>query len=181
MPGIYGTTVADVQALMPEAKFYETAQAIPPGKYGVTVGQVEAWIGEVSAMVGLRLDGWQRLAGAVTVDPGDGSGAVRVDIDGAALWVMPGTDAARIAGAASTVVANAVAAYAEGARHPERAAVADTSYEHVLWTRYQTGLTALLEWWERNKPAPAAGDTASAGGHASGVFPAPVFLDQHAW
>lgn len=158
----FGATAKGAADLVPEARLL-TAEA-PAGKYGVTEAQVEAWVREVTSTVAMRLDGWEHLSNTPVLDD---TGAV----------VIKG-DRDRLAGSARTVVHNGAASYLEAARHPERAAVNDTSYAAVLWDRYRTGLEDLVGWLTARLAKAEADDTptAYAGGPAYS-FPPPLFGD----
>lgn len=165
----FGATRAGVTALVPEARLIAGDGPVPAGKYGVTEGQVDAWVDELSDSVALRLDGWERLTNV----------AVTEDVDGVTTVLIAG-DRDRLVGHARTLVHNAAASYLEAARHPERANnVNDTSYAAVLWERYRAGLEDLVGWLEVRLAAPETGDTPEPAASAAAAysFPAPLFGD----
>lgn len=111
----FGTSVADVAALVPEASIPETRGA---GQRAVIESDVEAWITQLTATAQVTLDDWQRLPEARRV---------------------------KVQEVARTLIANAAASYLEAARAPERSGPATTTYAEVLWTRWTTGLESLAE------------------------------------
>lgn len=163
----YGATRAGVTALVPEARLIAGDGPVPAGKYGITEGQVDAWVDELSDTVALRLDGWERLTNVPVLAEDE-------------VTVLIAGDRDRLVGHARTLVHNAAASYLEAARHPERANnVNDTSYAAVLWERYRAGLEDLAGWLTLRLEDPQAGDelevaATTAGAHS---FPEPLFGD----
>lgn len=155
----FGASVAGVTSLVPEARLWTSSNPIPAGTYAVTIDQVAAWVDELTGVVAMTLDGWQRL-NAVAVAPETTS------------------DRDQLVAYARTVVHNGAASYLEAARHPERAGVNDTSYAAVLWARYTDGLTRLTAWLATRL---AAGDTADGPDPAADLpayaFPTPLVGD----
>lgn len=84
----------------------------------------------------------------------------------------PGTVTATLEAAARNVVAHMAAAMAEDAAFPERAAVADTDYGNVLWTRATLLLGELLTAAGVDPTEPGGGLTATG---AAASFPAPLW------
>lgn len=168
----FGATRDGVTGLVPEARLLP-GDLVPVGKYGVTEAQVDAWVVELTDVVAMTLDGWERL---------DNTPVLATAADGTVLTVLVEGDRDRLLGSARTVVHNGAASYLEAARHPERAAVNDTSYAAVLWARYTDGLTRLADWLTARLADLEAGDTPEpvvgelAGGTAYS-FPAPLFGD----
>lgn len=156
----FGATIAGVNALVPEATLLS---APTPGQYGVTTGQVDAWLDELSGRVAMRLDGWQVLP-TIPVAPETTS-----DRDQAAAY-------------ARDVVQNGAASYLEAARHPERASVNTTTYAAVLWERFTAGLEDVAGFVARRlaKGDPTTGGDTAAGSSSSsvGAFPDPTFIDR---
>ena len=166
--GIYGASVAGVRALVPEARLLDTLPT-GPGVYGVTFAQVEEWLREVTGVVAIKLDGWERLS----TDPT----AVVLNINGAPAGP---SDREQLIAAARTIVHNGAAAYLEAARHPERARPNDSSYADVLWRRYELGLEQLATWLAGRLIRPVAGDDEEQPLPVSGVlydFPPPLIGD----
>lgn len=163
----FGATVAGVRSLVPEARLYVGPMPPPEGTYAITVPQVAAWVDELTDSVAMTLDGWERLSNdAVLADD-----EVTVLIEG---------DRTRLAASARTIIHNGAASYLEAARHPERAAVNDTSYAAVLWQRYTDGLDRLAAWLLRRLEDPQAGDVEEPDALAGGVvysFPVPLVGD----
>lgn len=156
----FAATAAGAWSLVPEARLYDGPMPPPDGVYAVTVAQVEAWVAELTGAVAMRLDGWQRLSDT-PVEPETTS------------------DRDQLIDYARTVIHNGAASYLEAARHPERAAVNDTSYAAVLWERYRAGLEDLVGWLTGRLARADAGDApapAPAGGLAYS-FPPPLFGD----
>lgn len=161
----FGATRNGVTGLVPEAKLIPGDTA-PEGRYGVTEAQVDRWLDELSAAVAVELDGWELLTNVPVTDAeGD-------------VVVIAG-DRDRLAIMARDVVHNGAASYLEAARHPERAAVNDTSYAAVLWARYVDGLARVTGWLEGRLTSPDAGDELEpeyAGGTVFS-FPTPLVGD----
>lgn len=155
----FDATVDGVTALVPEVRLWNSDQPIPNGTYAVTAEQVQAWVDELSGVVAMTLEGWQRISD----EP-----------------VAPETtsDREQLIEYARTVVHNGAASYLEAARRPEQAQRSSTSYADVLWNRYTTGLDRLAAWLTRRLAQLEPGDTVeeSTGG-ASWSFPCPIFLD----
>lgn len=166
----FGATRDGVTGLVPEAKLIAGEGPVPDGRYGVTEAQVDRWIDELSEVVAVELDGWERLSNdAVTAETLDGT--VTVVVEG---------DRDRFLGSARAIVHNGAASYLEAARHPERASVNDTSYAAVLWQRYTDGLARLAAWLTKRLEHPEAGDTdepATEAGTALYSFPTPLVGD----
>ena len=163
----FGATRAGVTALVPEAKLVPGDGPLAPGQYGVTEAQVDAWVDELSESVAMTLDGWERLSVVDTLAA-----------DGTTILVV--SDRARFLGSARTLVHNGAASYLEAARHPERAAVNDTSYAAVLWARYTEGLDRLAGWLTKRLEDPQAGDETEpedVNGGAVYSFPTPLVGD----
>ncbi|MEG1971278.1 MAG: hypothetical protein RR101_14295 [Burkholderiaceae bacterium] len=157
----FGATVQGAADLVPEARLRDA----PPtaGQFGITVAQAAAWVVELTGVVALRLDRWERLS--------DRAPAEGVPSDRASL-----VDAAR------TIVHNGVGSYIEDARHPERSSVNTTEYGAVLWERYRTQLDDLAEWLRRRLANPDDGDEGAGGiGGAAGGFPPPFITDTIRW
>ncbi len=154
----FGATRVGVTALVPEARLI-AGSVVPVGRFGVTEAAVDGWVDELTGVLAMTLDGWQRLSD-VPVEPEETS------------------DRDQLREYAATVIHNGAASYLEAARHPERAAVNDSSYAAVLWARYTAGLDRLSAWLDRRlaatDPADAPDDT--AGGPAF-AFPEPLFVD----
>jgi hypothetical protein len=162
----FGASVAGVAALVPEARLYAGPMPPPEGTYAITVTQVAAWVDELTDAVAMVLDGWERLDDT----------AVLAD-DGTVLVLG---DRSRLLGSARTIIHNGAASYLEAARHPERAAVNDTSYAAVLWARYTEGLDRLAGWLTRRLEDPQAGDEPEpedVNGGALYSFPTPLVGD----
>lgn len=192
--GPFGVTVDGVLALIPEATVWPTRADVPPGARGITREDVADWIDECSASVAVVLDGWEHARNTTpdgvtittTTNP-DGSTTTVVNgtpaptVNGAPVY--PGTDLDQLRTFARTVAKNRAASYAEAARHPERAAKADTSYADVLWRRYELGLADLVAWWKAHRPTTAGTDpaTGTPTGHASAMFPPPMYADDMTW
>lgn len=151
----FGASAQGAIDLVPEARI----RTGPPvaGQYGVTIAQVQAWVEELTGVLGMTLDGWERLSDS----PEDG---------------QPTSDREDLASYARTVIHNGAASYLEAARHPERAGVNDTSYAAVLWARYLEGLDRLTGWLAARLAALEPGDEDYAGG-PDGSFPDPLFGD----
>lgn len=154
----FGATVDGVTALVPEARLYAGDLPVPEGTYAVTVGQVTAWVEELTGVVAMTLTGWQRLSDE-PVDPEETS------------------DRDQLIEYARTVVHNGAASYLEAARHPERSSVNDTSYAAVLWQRYTDGLDRVATWLAGRLAAGEPGDTADAYAGPAYYFPEPLFGD----
>lgn len=125
----WDATVAGVADLLPDAKLYDTAEAIPAGRRGVTRAQVRTWLVGLSGRASIALDGWEKLS--TTVD------------EGAEL-----SDRDRFADLARDAVHNGAASYVEAARFPEAQGKAASSYAAVLWARYEATLADLGKWLE---------------------------------
>lgn len=162
----FGATRAGVTALVPEAKLVPGDGPLVAGQYGVTEAQVDAWVDELSESVAMTLDGWERLSVVDTLAA-----------DGTTILVV--SDRERFLGSARTLVHNGAASYLEAARHPERAAVNDTSYAAVLWARYTDGLDRLAAWLLRRLEDPDADVTPEPDLHAGPLhnFPTPLIGD----
>ncbi|KWW97404.1 hypothetical protein LI90_4376 (plasmid) [Carbonactinospora thermoautotrophica] len=147
----WGASVDGAAALVPEATIPDTLQ---PGQRGVTRAQVEQWVTDLCQRVLVRLAGWERI---------------RDDARRAAVQA-----------AARDLVHQGVASYIEGARHPERAGLSETSYAAVLWRRFTEGLEELAaqvaEWLADPDDATPDADVEAASAPAW-CFPAPVFTD----
>ena len=141
----FGATRNGVTGLVPEAKLIAGDGPVPEGRYGITEAQVDRWLDELTSAVAVEADGWERLTNVPVMDE---EGTV----------VVIAGDRDRLAVMARDVVHNGAASYLEAARHPERAAVNDTSYAAVLWARYTEGLARLIAWLEARLNAPDAGD-----------------------
>jgi hypothetical protein len=164
----FGATRAGVTGLVPEARLVP-GDALVEGRYGVTEAQVDRWLDELSGDVSVRLDGWERLSNVAVVDT---TGPEPVEL-------IAG-DRDRLRAWAAGVIHNGAASYLEAARHPERAAVNDTSYAAVLWARYEAGLDKVAAWLEERLDAPDAGDTEAPTDDTAGVaynFPAVLIGD----
>jgi hypothetical protein len=162
----YGATRLGVTGLVPEARLLP-GDTIPVGKYGITEGQVDRWIDELSGSVAVLLDGWERLTDIAVLDDDE----VTVIIVG---------DRTRLRSSARDLVHNAVASYVEAGRHPERAGVNDTSYAAVLWARYTDGLEQLVAWLTKRLDDLEPGDEPDAEVDAGGpafYFPTPLIGD----
>lgn len=151
----FGTTVAGVLALVPEAKLV-TEEAKAAGAKGVTELDVLGWLDGLSATVSLRLDGWEQLE-AVATDELD-------SLPDRELFVARARD----------LVHNGAASYLEAARYPERAGRAGTSYDTVLWARFEAGLLELAGWLSRRVDTGDSG-VASAAPSLAYSFPEPSF------
>lgn len=156
----FGATAAGAAALVPEARLVAGSGPAPEGTYGITEAQVEAWVGELTAAVAMRLTGWQRLSAEV-VEPETTS------------------DRDQLIGTAAGLIHNGAGSYLEAARHPERSGVNDDSYSAVLWNRYTTGLDALAGWLEGRLYEGDPGDEPAGAptGIPIGYFPEPLFGD----
>jgi hypothetical protein len=158
----FGATVNGTWSLVPEAKLLNVEpDEVPDGTFGVTMGQVLAWVEELTGVVAMTLTGWQRLSDT-PVAPEQTS------------------DRAQLIEYARTVIHNGAASYLEAARHPERSKVNSDSYSAVLWKRYTDGLDRLAAWLTKRLADLEAGDTEetlTTGGGAY-AFPCPVFLDR---
>lgn len=156
----FGATVDGVTALVPEARLVDGTPAA--GQYGVTVTQVQAWVDELTGVVAMTLDHWQRLSDE-PVEPEDTS------------------DRAQLCEYARTVIHNGAASYLEAARHPELASnVNDTSYAAVLWSRYTDGLDRVAAWLEKRLADQDPADTPepqAATGFTDYAFPPPLIGD----
>lgn len=136
---LFNTAVEDVFALVPEASPARLAEV------GIGEEIITGWIDELSARVALRCRGWQRLSTTrrtETITTYDAFGVPTV-----ATSTSPAVRE-QFAEFARTVVANGAASYVEASRHPERAAVSDSSYQDVLWRRFTEGLEELVKWLE---------------------------------
>lgn len=163
----FGATRNGVTGLVPEARL-TPGDAVVVGKYGVTEGQVDRWLDELSGDVSVRLDGWERLSDAPVLAEDE----VTVLVEG---------DRTRLRAWAAGVVHNGAASYLEAARHPERAGVNDTSYAAVLWDRYVAGLDKVAAWLEGRLEDPDQGDQPTPDADATGPlfsFPAPLVGDR---
>lgn len=162
----FGATREGVLALVPEVRLRAADTEPAPGQYGITAAHVDSWIDDLTDSVAMALDGWERLSNVAVY--GD---------DNVTVVVLGDRD--RLRGSARTLIHNGVASYVEAARHPERAAVNDTSYAEVLWRRYTDGLDRLVLWFRGRLANPEDGDELGGvahGGPAFG-FPAPLFGD----
>lgn len=164
----FGATRAGVTGLVPEARLVAGEGPPPVGTYGVTEGTVDGWVDELSGAVAIRLDGWEALTNEPVVE----------DVAGVPTTIVEG-DRDRLRAWARSVVHNGAASYLEAARHPERAAVNDTSYAAVLWDRYVTGLDRVAAWLEARLANPDAGDTVTEAAYAGPAyyFPDPLIGD----
>ena len=151
----FGATVAGVLALVPEAKLVTQADR-DAGRHGVTVEDVLGWLAGLSATVSLRLDGWEQLEAATTDE----------------LDSLP--DRELFVARARDLVHNGAASYLEAARYPERAGRAGTSYDTVLWARFEAGLLELAGWLSRRVDTGEAGASVAAPSLAYS-FPEPSF------
>lgn len=117
---------------------------------------ITAWITEVSAVVDVKLRKRSKLAPANLV---------------------------RVMAAGKTVVKVGAAAYLVDAAAPIRAGVGDnSSYGHVLWTRYQTeldDLVAAIDEWVNDGGGDEEGSPPRSGG--AGSFQTPIFPDELTW
>lgn len=147
----FAATVDGVRALLPDAQILDT---LPPGRRGVTAGQVAGWLAELSGRADLRLTAWRRLRAEPT------------DIEDLAGEQAP---RARFEAAMRDAVHNGAASYTEAARFPERAALSDTSYAAVLWARYTLALAELEAWMAVELDDTDADDTAIEPGHTAGT------------
>lgn len=157
----FGATRSGVTGLVPEARLIAGDGPIPAGSYGVTEGQVDAWVDELTGVVAMTLDGWQRLSDE-PIEPEVTS------------------DREQLLEYARTVIHNGAGSYLEAARHPERASVNDTSYAAVLWSRYTDGLDRLSAWLIRRLTDPRYVDDVPLAEASSGLdyaFPLPLFGD----
>lgn len=163
----FGATRDGVTGLVPEARLTRDNQLVE-GRYGVSEGQVDRWIDELSGDVSVRLDGWERLSNTATLEDPQADPSV----------VLVAGDRDRLRAWAAGVVHNGAASYLEAARHPERAGVNDTSYAAILWDRYVTGLDTLAAWLTDRLDAADDGDQPAAdGGGIAYSFPAPLVGD----
>lgn len=163
----FGASVAGTWSLVPEARLYTGPMPPPEGTYAITVAQVAAWVDELTDAVAMVLDGWERLSNDTVLADDE----VTVLIEG---------DRDRLLGSARTIIHNGAASYLEAARHPERAAVNDTSYAAVLWARYTDGLDRLAAWLTKRLEDPQAGDETEpelVNGGAVYSFPTPLVGD----
>lgn len=163
----FGATRAGVTGLVPEARLVP-GDVLVVGKYGVTEAQVDRWLDELSGDVSVALDGWERLSNAPALAE-----------DGVTVLVTGDRD--RVKAWAAGVVHNGAASYLEAARHPERAAVNDTSYAAVLWDRYTAGLDKLTTWLAGRLADLDAGDVEEPSLEHAGpafYFPTPLIGDR---
>lgn len=150
----FGATVAGVLALVPEAKLI-TAADRTAGRFGVTADDVLEWLAGLSARVSRTLDGWEQLE-AVTTDDAD-------SLPDRALLIAEARDA----------VHNGAASYLEAARYPERAGRAGTSYDTVLWARFERILEELYAWLRVRVDTGEAGAELAGGGAPSLAYSFP--------
>ena len=171
--GPWQATVRGVLDLVPEASLLSEGATVPPvsGEWvsaaaapqrGVTLAAVTGWLEQLSARVAMRLDGWQQLP-AEPVAPETTS------------------DRDQLSGYARDLVHNGAASYLEAARHPERAALSQTTYDQVLWARFTGGLDQLDEWLRKRLAAGAPVEGGGSASAAAGNFPPPTFLDVRAY
>jgi hypothetical protein len=160
----FGASVQGTWSLVPEARLWNAEGMPAEGVYAVTAAQVRAWVEELTGVVAMTLDGWQRLSDE-PVSP-----ELTSDRD-------------QLIEYARTVIHNGAASYLEAARHPERARQNDTSYAAVLWARYTDGLDRLSAWLTKRLAAGEPGDTpepATDFGGGAFAFPLPTFPDHFA-
>lgn len=164
----FGATRAGVTGLVPETRLVP-GDVVVDGRYGVTEAQVDRWLDELSGDVSVRLDGWERLTNVPVLEDPEADPSV----------VLIAGDRDRLRAWAAGVIHNGAASYLEAARHPERAAVNDTSYAAVLWARYEAGLDKLAAWLELRLEDPAAGDVEEPPAYDGPAFyfPAPLIGD----
>lgn len=162
----FGASVDGVQGLVPEARLLEQPPASPTSR-GVTRGQVEGWLEELTGVVELRLDGWRGLRAEASPEE-----------------VAAGVDAPRVRLVrwARAAIQTAAASYVEAARFPERASKADTSYAEVLWRRYESLIADLATWLtDALEDGTPGGDVTGTGGAAGSFPPASFTPDTLRW
>jgi len=156
--GLFGCTVRDVATLVRNTTLHVQAAGERDPDLSMTVGEVTAWIAQLSDTLTARLVGFERL--------------------------NDGPRRTTVLGAGRTAVAAGAASYVLAAAHPEFASPAEaTSYAQVLWQRWLTGcdqlaatLQAILDGGGDDVDLPPA-DTGMVGWS----FPPPALPDDKRW
>lgn len=109
-------------------------------RYGATVDGVRALLPHLEPLTAATVP----TVGQVQEHVDRMSEVVAARVGEALATVVDADQLVALTGLARAAVELGAAAWTEDARYPERAAMADTSYGQVLWSRYREVLEALL-------------------------------------